>query len=119
MEQKVYKVEYTNTVFFIRLDKREKAWLTYEVENGIMTLKQTYTPEQYRGQGLAKMLVDKAVEVAKQKNLKIKPVCSYSVYYFIKNPEKRDILTEPYRSMREEELQKYFEERLAEEKSHK
>jgi Predicted acetyltransferase len=118
MEQQSYKVEYTNTVFFIRLDKREKAWLTYEVDKGIMILKQTYTPENYRGKGLAKMLVEKAVEVAKQKNLKIKPVCSYSVYYFIKNPHERDILAEPYRSMSEEELKKYFEERLAEEKSH-
>jgi|BEDMetMinimDraft_2_1075160.scaffolds.fasta_scaffold00241_11 Predicted acetyltransferase len=118
MEQEPFKVEYTNTVFFIRLNKKDKAWLTYEVEDGVMTLKQTYTPEQYRGKGLAKMLVDKAVEVAKQKNLKIKPVCSYSVYYFLKNPQEREILAEPYRSMSEEELKAYFEKRLEEEKSH-
>jgi Predicted acetyltransferase len=111
-----YRVEYTSTVFFIRLPNKQKAWLTYEVENGIMKLKQTYTPPEFRGKGLARMLIEKAIEVAKEKNLKIYPICSYSVYYFLKNPSKRDLLVEKFKNLSDEELEKYYNERLNEER---
>ena len=109
-----YKVEMTGRVFFIRLPDRSKAYLRYHIENGRLFLDATYTPENWRRRGLAKKLVDYAVEYAKENNLKIVPICSYSVYYFIKNPDKLDLLDEKYRNI---DLQKYFEERLAEEKA--
>ncbi len=109
-----YKVEMTGRVFFIRLPDRSKAYLRYHIENGKLFLDATYTPENWRGRGLAKKLVEYALNYAKEKGLKIAPICSYSVHYFIKNPDKRDMLAEEYRNI---DLQKYFEERLAAEKS--
>jgi GNAT superfamily N-acetyltransferase len=82
-----------------------------------MKLIATYTPEQHRGKGYAKLLVDKAVEVAREKGLKIIPICSYAIYYFIKNPELRSLLAEPYNTMGDEELRRLYEERLKEERS--
>lgn len=112
-----FEVRYTSTVFYVSFNDGSKAWLRYSIEGDRMLLIETYTPPQHRGKGVAKAMVEKALEVARSKGLKIVPICSYSVYYFLKNPEARDILAEPYRSMSEEELRKYYEERLEAEKA--
>jgi len=110
------EVRYTSQVFYIKLSDGSKAFLRYEVKGNYMKLIATYTPEQHRGKGYAKLLVDKAVEVARERGLKIVPICSYAVYYFIKNPELRSLLAEPYNTMSSEELKRLYEERLKEEK---
>lgn len=111
------EVKYTSEVFYIKFNDGSKAYLTYRVDQGRMFLISTYTPPQHRGRGAARRLVEKAIEVAKSKGLKIVPICSYATYYFIKNKDARELLDEPYRSMSDEQLQKYYEERLAEERA--
>ncbi|HWQ17198.1 MAG TPA: GNAT family N-acetyltransferase [Sulfolobales archaeon] len=111
------EVKYTSEVFYIKFSDGSKAYLTYKVDQGKMFLVSTYTPPQHRGKGAAKKLVEKAIEVAKDRGLKVVPICSYATYYFIKNKEVRALLDEPYRNMSDEELQKYYEERLAEERA--
>jgi len=111
-----YPVEMTGRVFFIRLPDGSKAYLRYHREDGRLFLDATYTPEKWRGRGLAKRLVEKAIEYAEQNGLKIVPICSYSVYYFLKNPDKRDLLAEEYRDI---DLEAYFKERLEAEKKDK
>lgn len=112
-----FKVEQTHTVFYIRLPNGSKAYLSYDVSGNIMRLIETYTPPEYRGMGLAKMMVERATQVAEERNLKIEPICSYSVYYFLKNPEKRKLLADKYRSMTDSELEAYYKQRLESEKS--
>lgn len=96
-----------------------KAFLGYKVEGDKMYLLETYTPPQHRGMGVAKLLVDKALEIARERGLKVVPICSYSIHYFIKNPSLRYMLAEPYNTMSEDELIKHYEERLKKEKSSK
>ncbi|MEM1758705.1 MAG: GNAT family N-acetyltransferase [Acidilobaceae archaeon] len=110
-------VEYTSTVFFVRFNDGSKAFLRYNIEGDKIFLIETYTPPQHRGKGVARLMVEKAIEVATNNNLKIVPICSYSVYYFLKNPEKKFMLAEPYNKMSEQELKKYYEERLQAEKA--
>ncbi len=114
--QEDIKVEYTSTVFYVKFPDGSKAFLRYRVEGDRMELVETYTPPQHRGKGVARRMVEKAIEVARERGLKIVPICSYAVYYFIKNPQARDMLAEPYRSMSEEELKRYYQERLEAEK---
>ena len=106
------KVEYTSTVFYVKFPDGSKAFLRYRISEGRMELVETYTPPQHRGKGVARRMVEKALEVARERGLKIVPICSYAVYYFIKHPEARGMLDEPYRSMSEDELKKYYQERL-------
>lgn len=113
-----HSVKHTSEVFYIRFEDGSKAYLTYKVDQGKMYLISTYTPPQHRGRGAAKMLVDKAVEMAREKGLEIVPICSYATYYFIKNRELRGLLAQPYRGMSDEELRRYYEQRLEEERSH-
>lgn len=111
-------VERRGSVYFVRFEDGSKAYLAVREndEDGVMELVETYTPPQHRGKGVAKALVRKAVEDARRKGLKIVPICSYSVYYFIKHPEERDVLAEEYRRMGDEGLRKYFKERLESER---
>ncbi|MCD6196172.1 MAG: N-acetyltransferase [Staphylothermus sp.] len=110
------EIKHTSRVIYARLPDNSKAFIRYIVEGNVMKLLETYTPPQHRGKGIARKLMDYAVELAIKNNWFIEPICSYSIYYFIKNPDKRQYLVEKYRSMNEEELKKYFEQRLKEEK---
>jgi len=111
------EVRYTSQVFYIKFEDGSKAYLKYSIEGDRMLLIETYTPPQHRGKGAARAMVEKALEVARSKGLKVVPICSYAVYYFLKNAAARELLDEPYRSMSEEELKRYYEERLAAEKA--
>ncbi len=110
-------VKYTSQVFYVKFPDGSKAFLGYKVEGDKMFLLETYTPPQHRGKGVAKLLIDKALELARERGLKVVPICSYSIYYFLKNPELRNMLSEPYNVMNDEELAKYYEESLKREKS--
>jgi len=108
---------YTSEVIYIKFSDGSKAYLAYKIEDGKMFLIETYTPPQHRGRGYAKMLVEKAIEITLSKNLEIVPICSYSIYYFLKNRDKRVILADPYKNMSDQELENYYKERLEEERS--
>nr|WP_315195724.1 GNAT family N-acetyltransferase [uncultured Flavobacterium sp.] len=46
----------------------------------------------FNGKGLGKKLVEKAVEVAREKNWKIVPLCPYAKKTFDRNPQFNDVL---------------------------
>lgn len=46
----------------------------------------------FNGKGLGKKLIEKAVEVARQKNWTIIPLCPFASKTFEKNPEYNDVL---------------------------
>lgn len=112
----ILEIKHTSTVIYARLSDNSKAFIRYRVENGVMKLIETYTPLQHRGKGIAKKLMQYAIELAKKNNWLIEPICSYSVYYFIKYPEYRELLVPEYRKMSDEELKELFKKRLEEEK---
>jgi len=103
-------------VIYAVLADRSKAYLKYTVENGVMKLLETYTPPQHRGKGVASLLVKYAIELAERNNWLIEPICSYTIHFFMKNPDYRRILTSSYRSLSEEEWRRLFEEAKTREK---
>jgi len=111
------EVKYTSEVFYIKFDDGSKAYLTYKVDRDKIYLVSTYTPPQHRGKGAARKLVEKAIEVARSRGLKIVPICSYATYYFLKNRDARELLDEPYRLMSDEELERYYRSRLEDERA--
>jgi len=112
------RIENKGNVIFMRFpdEQRSKAWLLYEVRNGRMRLLETYTPPQYRGRGIARRLVEKAIEIAREKGLEIEPVCSYTIYYFWKHPEARSVLAEEFRMLDDEEWERLFRDARSREK---
>jgi len=112
------EIGHTSSVIYARISgSEEKAFLRYRIENGSMILLETYTPPALRGQGVAKRLVEYAVELARQRDLTIIPVCSYAVYFFMKNKEYRSILHPDYRDLSDERWKKLMDEALSQEKS--
>lgn len=110
-----YIIKHTSTIIYAAMPDRSKAYLRYSVSGNVMELLETYTPPKWRGVGIAKKLVEYAIDLAKSNNWYIKPICSYAISYFIKNPDKRYILIPEYREISIEELRNVLEERLREE----
>ncbi|MEO3992933.1 MAG: GNAT family N-acetyltransferase [Desulfurococcaceae archaeon TW002] len=110
------RVEKKGSVYMIRFNDGSKAWLSFKEENNKLYLLETYTPEQHRGKGYGAKLVEAAIRDAGKRNLKIIPVCSYAIYYFLKNKDARKVLAEEYSEMSDSELEEYFRKRVNEER---
>jgi len=78
--------------FLVRLEPGKYAFLSYRVESGRLYIDSAYTPEEYRGRGIATRLMLAAIEYARGKRLKIVPICSFAVRFFDKHPEYGDML---------------------------
>lgn len=52
-----------------------------EIEKGIFNIDYTFVDESLRGQGIAKKLVEMAIEEIKKKNGKVQATCSYAKHY--------------------------------------
>lgn len=52
----------------------------------------TGVPPEYRGQGVARRLVERLVEDARAAGVKIRPRCSYVAAQFSKNPDWSELL---------------------------
>lgn len=81
-----------NGMFYIEHDTEIVAELQYTVQDhGIMTLDHTETHPSMSGKGLAKKLVKHAVDYARNKKLKIDPLCSYAATQFDRNEDYQDV----------------------------
>ncbi len=87
------EVQHTEGRFYIK--GREKAVLDYSMEGSdVMRITHTYVPDEMRGLGIAKRLVLFAVEFAKERNYKIKPICSYVKVFFEKHEDHQVVLAD-------------------------
>ena len=79
-----YEIKHIKGKFFIRLGPGKYSYLKYNTKNGNFEITSTFSPEDYRGKGLAAVLVEKAVNYANKKNLHVIPKCSYAKDYLSK-----------------------------------
>lgn len=63
-------------------EKIVAATMEFEIKNDLFYINRTYTNPNYRGKGLPQQLLDKLIDMAVQKGLKIVPICSYVVNKF-------------------------------------
>lgn len=85
-------IKENNRVYLKDLNGEIIAYVTFPEENGVCVIDHTVVSPTLRGQGVAGKLLMNAYEVIKERGMKCKPVCSYAVGWFEKNPDKRDIL---------------------------
>jgi len=105
----VYKVIHRPKIgkFLIRLEPGKFAFLGYTIKDNKIYVESTYTPPEYRGRGIAARLMEAVVEWARERGLKVVPVCSYSLYFFKNHEEAWDVLDpEAISSVRSFELRK-------------
>lgn len=58
------------------------AEITWNLRDGIMDMTHTFVSPELRGQGVAKKLLERAAEYAREHHYKMNPICSYVVKEF-------------------------------------
>ena len=72
-----------NKMFYIKKDDKILAYISYELENNVINILSTFVDESLRGQGVAKILMQKVIEFTMKNNYKIIPTCSYAKKYLL------------------------------------
>lgn len=82
-----------NGMFYVEQEGKVLAQMTY-VWTGVerIIIDHTEVDDAFRGQSAGKQLVAKAVEFAREKSLKIIPLCPFAKSVFDKVTEYRDVL---------------------------
>ena len=57
-----------------------------------ISIDHTYTPPEHRGQNIAALLMQRAIDDARRDSVKIQPICSYAVVQFKRHKEWADLL---------------------------
>ncbi|WP_269524241.1 GNAT family N-acetyltransferase [Coraliomargarita parva] len=68
------------------------AVLEYRISGHYMQIHRTYVPDSLRGQGLAAQLAEAAFDFAREKHLRVEPLCSYIRRYAERHPEAKELI---------------------------
>jgi predicted GNAT family acetyltransferase len=63
-----------------------------ESQKGVKKVLSVFVSPEMRGKGVAKILMEKTIEIAKQEGFLIIPVCSYAIGFFQKYQDFNDVL---------------------------
>ena len=70
----------------------EDAEVTLSLTATVMTIRRVFVPPAHEGQGLAARLMAHVARDARDRGLKIVPVCSYAAAWFRRHPEHSGLL---------------------------
>ncbi|WP_282175589.1 GNAT family N-acetyltransferase [Vibrio nereis] len=73
--------------FRVHLESELYAVVKFKVEDGVYAITSTHIPEQLRGKGYGKVMMEAVLPELKQMGVKVKPVCSYVIHYLESNPQ--------------------------------
>ncbi len=77
---------------FVAEVEGQKAYLSYNIFNDKIDFSSTFTPPEFRGIGIARIVVEYAFNYAKENNLKVIPTCSYVRAFVARNDNYKDLL---------------------------
>lgn len=69
-----------------------RAQISYRLAEGVITYHHTYVPAELEGRGIGSRLVKFALEMARQRGLKVVATCSFVRSYLKRHPEYQDVL---------------------------
>lgn len=88
-----HKEEGGSGKFYVEIDGQELAEMTYTWQgNDRFIIDHTFVSEVLAGKSVGKQLVMKAVEMAREKNVKIVPLCSFAKKVLRNSDEFLDVL---------------------------
>ena len=87
------KINDKNGAFYIEVNEKQESLMTFVFagEDKII-IDHTEVNSVNEGKGFGKKMVTKAVEFAREKGIKILPLCPFAKSVFDKTPEFRDVL---------------------------
>ena len=81
--------------YFIALPGGLEAEMTYrKIGDNVIAIDHTYTPPEFRGRNIAFLMISASIADAREKGLRIKPLCSYAVIQFRRHAEWGDLLAQ-------------------------
>jgi uncharacterized protein len=81
-------------VFYIEVEGKKLAEMTYSrAGENLIIIDHTEVSDALKGKGAGKQLVSKAVDYARENNIKIIPLCTFAKSVFDKVPEFNDVLS--------------------------
>ena len=87
------KIDGNKGVFHIDIDGKQEAMMTFVfADQDKIIIDHTEVNPGNEGKGFGKQMVKKAVEYAREKGIKIIPLCPFAKSVFDKVPEYRDVL---------------------------
>lgn len=79
-------------LFYVGDTNNPDAYLKFSFrDENTVSIDSTFVDPKLRGQGVAKKLTEKVVDLAREEGYKIIPVCSYAVKFF-EDPQFSDLL---------------------------
>jgi hypothetical protein len=79
-------------MFFVEQDGQILAKLTYVWDGNKIIIDHTVVDNSLSGKGIGKQLMQKSVDFAREKNIKIMPLCSFAKAVFDKVEDFQDVL---------------------------
>ena len=76
-------------------DGQTLGYITYQISGGVMRLPHTYVTPAARGQNIAALLTEEALQAARAQRLRVVPTCWYVDRYIQRHTEYRDLLSDP------------------------
>lgn len=87
------KQEGSKGAFFVGDENQRKAEMTFSMaDDSKMIIDHTEVSDELRGQNVGKQLVNAAVEYAREKQIKILPLCPFARSVFDKTSDYHDVL---------------------------
>jgi predicted GNAT family acetyltransferase len=87
--------------FEIDLGDGTLAIAEYTLPEGKIIFTHTEVPPSHQGKGLGTLLIKAALESARQRGLKVIPICPFVAAYIKARPEEQDLLDPGYRKVLE------------------
>ncbi len=69
------------------------AFADYRIESGVLVLPHVEAHPDLRGKGTAGRLMAGVLDLARERGLKVLPICGYAVAYIQRHPEYQDLLS--------------------------
>jgi predicted GNAT family acetyltransferase len=82
--------------FEIDLGDGQFAYAKYNLLPGAIRFYHTVVPESHGGQGLGTALIHAGLAAARERNLRVIPICPFFAAYLKKHPEEQDIVDIAY-----------------------
>lgn len=74
------------------VDGKLLAEILFPSLHGNASITRTFVDDSLRGQGVAGQLMEEAISVLRQEQLRVRPICSYAKKWFEQHPEQGDLL---------------------------
>lgn len=95
MEELIVNIEESDSKgrAFVNLPSKEKAEMTYsKAGSNLIIIDHTEVSEEWKGKGLGRKLLDTIVAMAREKGIKILPLCPFAKSVFDKDASIRNVL---------------------------